>query len=272
MSELAGIGKSYRMKLSRVLEQQTGVLTPKAVAEVLGVSAQESGRLLARWNSNGWVYRIKRGVYIAVPLSSTNPEPILEEPYLVADAIYAPGYVGGFSAVKYWDFTEQIIETITYITRKKVRKRDVTYGGVRYRLKTVTKQKMFGLKNIWIGSKKVHISDPTKTIVDLLDDPGLVGGMTIVREIFSEYFESQHYDFNLLLGYIDKIGNRSINKRLGFLLDTCFAVSNDELQILQERMSEGYTAFDPHTPSSRTITKWRLKTSQSWRDLYDRKE
>lgn len=272
MSELAGIGKSYRTKLSRVLEQQSGVLTPKSVANVLHVSAQESGRLLARWNSNGWVHRIKRGVYVAVPLSSTSPEPVLEEPYLVADAIYAPGYVGGFSAVKYWDFTDQIIETITYITLKKVKSRDITHGGVRYRLKTVIPKKIFGLKSIWIGSTRVHVSDPTKTIVDLLDDPSLAGGMTVVRDIFSEYYESQHYDFNLLLSYIDKIGNRSINKRLGFLLDTCFEASNEELQTLKGRMSEGYTKFDPQTPSSRNISKWRLKTSQSWRDLYDRKK
>ena len=272
MSELAGIGKSYRAKLSSVLEQHSGVLTPKSVANVLHVSGQESGRLLARWNSNGWVHRIKRGVYIAVPLSSTSPEPVLEEPYLVAEAIYAPGYVGGFSAVQYWDFTDQIIETITYITLKKVKSRDITHGGVRYRLKTVTPKKLFGLKSIWIGSKKVHISDPTKTIVDLLDDPGLVGGMTVVRDIFSEYLESHHYNFDLILGYIDKIGNRSVNKRLGFLLDTCFAVSNDELQILQDRMSEGYTKFDPKSHSPYTIAKWRLRTSQSWRDLYDRKK
>jgi len=272
MNELAGIGKAYRTKLSKVLERQAGVLTPKGVAEVLGVSTQESGRLLARWNTNGWVHRMKRGVYLPVSLSSTSTEPVVEEPYLVAEAIYGPGYVGGFSAVKHWDFTEQIIETVTYFTRKKIRNRDVTHGGVRFRLKTVTARKIFGLKNLWIGSTKVQISDPTKTIVDLIDDPSLVGGMTIVRDVFSEYFESQHYDLNLLFSYIQKIGNRSINKRLGFMLETCFAVSDDELLSLQESMSEGYTIFDPGTPSSCTIAKWRLKTSKSWRSLYDRKE
>lgn len=272
MSKLAGIGKAYRTKLSRVLERHAGVITPKIVAEVLGVSTQESGRLLARWSRNGWVHRVKRGIYLPVSLSSTSTEPVVEEPFLVAESIYGPGYVGGFSAVKHWDLSEQIIETVTYFTRKKVKNRRPTHGGVKFRLKTVAEHKIFGLKTLWVGSKKICISDPTKTIVDLFDDPNLVGGMAIVKDVFSEYFDSEHYDFNLLLSYIQKIGNKSIHKRLGFLLDTNFSVSEEQLSTLLANMPEGYSIFDPTTASPCTISKWRLKTSQSWKALYDRKE
>ena len=154
MSELAGIGKSYRAKLSRVLERNAGVITPQIVSQVLLVSTQESGRLLARWNRNGWVHRVKRGVYLPVSLSSTSTEPVVEEPFLIAESIYGPGYVGGFSAIKHWDFSEQIIETVTYFTRKKVKQRNPSHGGVKFRLKTVTEHKIFGLMTLWVGSKK----------------------------------------------------------------------------------------------------------------------
>ena len=50
-------------------------------------------------------------------------------------------------------------------------------------------------------------------MVDLFDDPSLVGGMAIVKDVFTEFFESKHYDFNLLLSYIQKIKNKSIYKR-----------------------------------------------------------
>lgn len=272
MNKLAGIGKSYRTKLSRVLERHASILTPKIVAEVLEVTTQESGRLLARWNKNGWVHRIKQGVYLPVALSSTSSNPIVEEPFLIAESVYGPGYVGGFSAVKHWDLSEQIIETVTYFTRKNLKNNNPTHGGVKFRLKTVTENKIFGLKTIWIGNKKIAISDPTKTIVDLFDDSKLVGGMTIVKDIFAEYFESEHYDFNLLLGYIKKIGNKSIYKRLGFLLDTSFSVSKEELSTIQASISEGYSVFDTSIASSCFISKWRLKTSKSWKTQYDRKK
>lgn len=272
MNELAGIGKTYRTKLSLVLEKHSGVLTPKVVAHILGSSTQESGRLLARWNKNGWVHRIKRGAYLPVPLSSTSTKPVVEEPFLIAESIYGPGYVAGFSAVKHWDLSEQIIETVTYFTRKKIRNRNPIHGKVKFRLKTVAEHKFFGLKNLWVGSKKIYISDATKTIVDIFDDPNLVGGMTIVQDIFSEYFESEHYDFDLLLNYTKKIGNKSIYKRLGFLLETSFPASKEQLAILHSKISKGYSIFDPATNSHRTVSKWRLKMSESWKEAYDRKE
>jgi len=272
MNKLAGIGKAYRTKLSRVLERHAGIITPKIVAAVLGVSNQESGRLLARWNGNGWVHRIKQGVYLPISLSSTSTEPVVEEPFLIADSIYGPGYIGGFSAVKHWDLSEQIIETVTYFTHKKVKDRNPTHGGVKFRLKTISEHKIFGLKTIWVGSKTIRISDPAKTIIDMLDDPKLVGGMTIVKDIFSEYFVSDFYDFDLLLSYIQKIRNKSIYKRLGFLLDSSFSVSQEQLSALRENMSAGYSIFDTTTISPCTISKWRLKTPRSWKTFYDRKE
>ena len=272
MKNLAGIGKKSRSDLSMVLEKHAGPITPKIVAETLNISTQESGRLLSRWNKSGWMHRVKRGVYIPASLSSTSITPVIEEPFLIADAIYGPGYIGGFSAVKHWDLSEQIIETVTYYTRKMVRIRHPTHGGVKFKLKTIAEHKHFGLKPIWIGSHKIYVSDPTKTIVDIFDDPKVVGGMAIVQDIFGEYFESEYYDFELLVQYVHKINNKSIFKRLGFLLDTCFPIGQAELSLLRENISEGYSIFDPSTTPKQTISKWRLKTSRSWKALYDRKK
>jgi len=196
----------------------------------------------------------------------------VEEPFLLAESIYGPGYVGGFSAIKHWDLSEQIIETVPYFTRKKIKNRQPVHGGVKFRLKTVVEHKVFGLQTVWAGSKRIYVSDPTKTMVDLLDDPRIVGGMAIVRDVFSEYLESEHYDFDLLLNYIQKIRNKTIYKRLGFLLDTSFSVSEDQLSALCAKIPKGYSTFDPTTASPCTVADWRLKTSQSWKALHDRKK
>lgn len=271
MSGLSGIGKAYRAKLSRVLEQSPNLLTPGLVAQVLEVSAQEAGRLLSRWNDNGWVHRIKRGVYVPASLSSTSTKPVIEEPFLIADSLYAPGYVGGFSAVKHWDFSDQITETTTYFTRNVVRERNPTHAGVRILLKTITEKRFFGFKSIWIGSRKILVSDPTKTMVDILDDPKLVGGMTMFHDIFSEYFESKHYDFQLLVEYARRNGNRSVFKRLGLLLELNFPTKSSDLDALRKEMSKGYSDFDPGVNGTATVPEWRLKISNSWKAAFDRK-
>jgi len=272
MNALAGIGKTYRIKLSKVLERNYGVITPLLVSETLKVSTQEAGRLLSRWCNNGWLSRIKRGAYISVPLYSTSSNTILKEPYLVAESIFGPGYIAGFSAVKHWDFSEQIIESVTFFTIKKVKNRNPTYGGVKFKIKTITSQKLFGLKTLWFGNQKVKISDPTKTMIDLLDDPKIVGGIRIVCDFFAEYLDSEHYNIELLIKYALKMNNRTILKRLGLLYETKFETSKENLELICNNISTGLSYFDPMIPSECNISKWQLKTSKYWKKKYDTKK
>ena len=272
MNSLAGIGKSYRNKLSQVLEHNFSVITPPLVAHTLNLSEQEAGRLLSRWCKNGWVKRLKRGAYVPIPLDATSTKVVAEEPFLVVDALYSPGYIAGFSAVKHWDFSEQIFETTIYFTTRQVKQRLVTHGGMTYQLKTVNRQKLFGLKSIWLGAKKVMISDPTKTIVDLLDDPRIVGGITIVSDVLGEYLASEFCDLDLLIDYAGQMNNRTIFKRLGFLLEIRFDLSDDLTVRLRENLSAGYSVLDPGTTSNHSISKWGLKISASWKREYDRKK
>lgn len=272
MSELAGIGKSYRNKLSKVLEKNHAILTTSSVSEILEIPRQESGRLLSRWCKNGWLKRLKRGAYIPVSLDSTSGNIVIEEPYLIAESLFNPGYIAGFSAVKYWDLSEQIIESVTYFTTRKVKDRKPNYGGVKFRLKTINKKRIFGTKPIWYGSKKVKVSDPTKTMIDLLDDPKIVGGISIVCDIFSEYLESKYNNLELLIDYAKEMNNKAIFKRLGFILETRFNGENKLILEIQNYISAGYSALDPSMPSDQHISKWRLKTSDSWKKEYDRKK
>jgi predicted transcriptional regulator of viral defense system len=272
MSELSGIGKSYRNKLSRVLEKNYSVITAKLVSETLNISVQESGRLLSRWNKSGWIKRIKSGAYIPIPLDSTTSKVIVEEPFLIVDSLYGPGYIAGFSAVKQWDFSEQIIESVTYFTLKKIKNRNPVHGGIKFKLKTISEHKLFGLKSVWIGSKKIGISDPSKTMIDLLDDPKVVGGITIITDFFSEYMDSEHYNIELLIKYAHQMKNKTIFKRLGLIYETMFNAEEDVLSIFLKNISSGFSEFDPTVPSKYNVAKWKLKTSEFWKNKYDRKK
>ena len=76
---------------------------------------------------------------------------------------------------------------------------------------------MFGLKPIWRGKVKVNVSDPTRTIVDLLDTPTMGGGIRSVLDMLKSYFNSENRDSNLLIDYADRLGNKAVFKRLGVL-------------------------------------------------------
>ena len=138
--------------------------------------------------------------------------------------------------------------------------------------KTVKAAKMFGLKAIWIGSKKSNVSDATKTIVDILNDPKLVGGMSIVYDIFKEYCESEYCDFQKLLDYCHKMENKTIFKRLGFMIDTKMAIIPKEINSIEKLISTGYSNFDPLIKKNHIIEKWKIKAPVSWVEEYDRKK
>jgi len=272
MTKLAGIGKSARQKLSLVLERNPVVIKSGFVSEVLNITLPDASQLLAGWSNNGWLYRLKRGSYVSVPLDSTSGDAVLEDPFLIAELLYQPGYIGGFSAVKHWDLSEQIIETIYYFTTRQVKDRSPKHGMTKFKIKTLTTSKMFGTKTIWYGSKKVKVSDPSKTIVDILDDPKLVGGMTVVFDIFSEYINSDYCDFDKLYKYSLKIGNKTVIKRLGFMMDVKLDFIPVALENIQEDISSGYSNFDSVVKCDLIVEKWKLKVSSSWKREYDRKK
>jgi len=272
VGDLAGIGKTGRTRLSKVLERNPGVITSATVAGILNISLKEASRMLSRWCKNGWLYRVKRGVYISVPIDSTSRNIILEEPYLIAESIYQPGYIGGFSAIKHWDLSEQIIETVYYFSTKQLKDRNPVYGSIKFKIKTVKKNRVFGTRTIWYGSKKVKVSDPSKTIVDILDAPGLVGGISVVYDIFKEYVESEYCDFKTLLNYSERMNNKTILKRLGFMIDVKFDKVPEEFLNLKDNISSGYSNFDPTVTCNLFVEKWKLKVPTSWKKEYDRKK
>jgi len=267
-----GIGATSRRNLSKVIESSKGSITPAYVSQVLHVSRQEAGRLLARWCKSGWLRRIKRGFYIPVPLESSPDSLAIENPWAIVAKIFEPGYIAGFSAIKHWDLSEQIFETTTYFTTKKIKEKSPSYAGIRLQLKNIDKSKLFGTKTVWIDSTKVQVSDPSKTIVDLLDDPAIGGGMRATLEFFKTYLESEHKNIKLLLEYAARMKNKTIFKRLGFLLELLNVVDNKTLNAIRARISKGYSDFDPTIDNGRIIKKWNLRIPVSWAADYDRKK
>ena len=272
MRQLSGIGSKSRARLKTIIESSSdNILTPKRVSNILSLPQNESARLLSRWHNAGWLRRIKRGMYWPIPLEY-DPDLPVEDEWLVADRAFSPGYIGGFSAIKHWDFTEQLFLTTFYLTVKPVVLREVTLGSVRLKLKTIKPYKMFGTKMVWRSNVKVKISDPSKTIIDLLDDPHLGGSMRVVQDFFMEYWDSEHRDLKLLIRYGKKMRNRTIFKRLGFLLELNKLVDNRTIKSLQNKISAGYSAFDPSVKGKFFIRKWNIKVSTMWRKEYDRQK
>ncbi|MBW2108976.1 MAG: type IV toxin-antitoxin system AbiEi family antitoxin domain-containing protein [Deltaproteobacteria bacterium] len=264
MKKLEGLGSTDRERIGAIIRGTKGTVSVEDAGKILGISSTEAAKMLARWAKKGWFSRIRRGLYVPIPLESKTADMVLEDPWLVAERLYAPCYIGGWSAAEYWGLTEQIFRTVVVMTKQKPRDRRPTIKGTDFFLRTVSEKAMFGLKSVWRGQVKVSVSDPTRTILDMLDDPALGGGIRSASDMFKNYLRSENTNLDLLIDYAQRLGNGAVFKRLGFLLERFAPEYPDQIARCRSMLTAGNAKLDPTLSSDRLITRWRIWVPTSW--------
>jgi len=132
-----------------------------------------------------------------------------------------------------------------------------------YKSKRVSEEKLFGTTTLWRGRIKTQVSDPTRTIVDLFDDPSYGGGFRQALTVFTAYMKSKEKSLQRLLEYTERFDNKSLFKRLGFIVESTFPSENEFIQACKDRMSKGYSLLDPtNPPSGPFVRRWNLRVNK----------
>jgi predicted transcriptional regulator of viral defense system len=264
MNEVSGMGKGDRKKLSAIFRETKGTISVQDVVGVLRVTSGDAAKMLFRWAKKGWLARIKRGLYVRVPLESTTSDIALEDPWIIADRLFTPCYIGGWSAAEYWGLTEQLFRTILVLTTRKPRNRSLELRGTEFMIRTIPQKAMFGTQAVWRGQNKIAVSDPTRTIIDLLMDVKLGGGIRPVQDIFSGYLKSPKKDIDLLIEYAKRLESGAVFKRLGFLLEIQAPNESRAIDACKQYLTKGNAKLDPSLDSRKLITRWRLWVPSNW--------
>lgn len=252
-----------RQKLATVLRQAGDLVSVEEAANSLGLSRQEAAKTLWRWSRQGWLRHLRRGLYAPVPLDAVSQEQVLADPWVLVPELFDPGYIGGWSAAEHWDLTEQLFRSVLVYTARPARPREQTIQGIPFILKRTRPERIFGVRPVWRERVKVLVSDPHRTIVDMLDDPATGGGIRHVNACLRNYLALKEADTVKLIEYADRLGNGAVFKRLGFLL----AQTNGDAKLLdacRERLTTGNAKLDPALPCRRLVKKWRLWIPKAW--------
>lgn len=255
-----------RKQLAAVLRASGDLVGVDDAAQVLGISRYSAARSLARWEKRHWLKRVRRGLYAPIPLSLTADENVLEDPWTLVPELFAPGYIGGATAAHHWDLTEQIFRTVFVYTTRHVRKKEETIQSFPFQLRHIADDLMFGTSTLWRGRAKILLSDVHRTVVDLLDDPSVGGGIRHVESCLKSYLAAKGADLSRLLNYAERLGNGAVFKRLGFLGERLH-VSPDFLEACAQRITKGYAKLDPTLPSPRLVKRWRVAVPDRWKEF-----
>ena len=215
MPEAERFTSHARARLSAVLQTATDLVTIEHVMKALKVDRQAAAKVLSRWQEQGWLKRVGRGIYAPIPLDASTTGQVLKDPWVLVPALFAPGYIGGWTAAEHWDLTEQLFRSIFVFTARPFRSKEQTVQGVTFTLKRIPEDALFGLKTIWRGQARVSVADKHRTIVDLLADPATGGGIRHVARCLQTYLRDAEADADTLIRYAEKLGNGAVFKRLG---------------------------------------------------------
>ncbi len=253
-----------RDRLSIVLRTGGDLVSVSDAAAALATDRPAAAKLLARWQRQGWLSRVRRGLYAPVPLTSSPSDQVVEDPWMLVPEIFEPGYVGGASAAHHWDLTEQLFRTIFVYTATAVRRVRQEIHGTSFTVRHIAPNKIFGTKPLWRGRTKTQVSDVHRTIVDMLDNPADGGGIRHVADCFVAYLKRSDADPKRLIAYAERVGNGAIFKRLGFLTEWAGG-PNALVKACAVRLTEGAAKLDPALPSPRLIRRWHLWVPDRWK-------
>ncbi len=255
-----GISEKNRGLLTTLHRGSTGPFTPREAMEILKLNAGRTRRFLAYLADAGWLVRIRRGLYATVPLDVAQPGAWREDPWIIAAKVFSPFYIGGWSACEHWGLTDQIFKETVVVSAKTVRGRRTEINGVSFYVKAVGKDKIFGTEAVWRSRTRVSVSDPARTVVDILDDPTIGGGIRHVAEVLEAYLSHERRNDKLLLEYANRLGNRSVFKRLGYLLESRRVNDTSLIASCRGSMSSGISLLDPSAPKKgRFLRRWNLR-------------
>ena len=257
-----GIGEKNRQLLEVLHQNGADLFTVAEAGAILGLERTKAKGLLAHFAARGWLSRVRQNAYSAVPLGAGSPSEWRQDPWVVAAKVFAPCYLGGWTACEHWGLTEQIFRGVVVMTGKRTRHRTVEIQGTPFHLKQVCDMKRFGTNLVWRGHTQVRVSDPSRTVVDLLDDPRTAGGIRHLADVLVTYFREPVRNDGQLLEYARRLGNRTVFKRLGYLVERCGIGAPALLDACRVERSKGLTLLDPSAKAGGPILKrWNLRVN-----------
>lgn len=213
---------------------------------------------LHRLVKKGWLKRLQHGVYLLIPLEAGVERAWSESPLVIAPYLIKPAAVAYWSALHYWQFTEQI-PRLTFVQSTR-RKRPVDILGLRFSFVNVSEQHYFGVAQRRLNGKTICVTDQEKTLIDCADRPDLSGGILQLAQALPAAIR---IDWPKLDAYLERWGGGTVAKRLGYLVEHLqlpVPQRNQRLRHWQQLLSRGVSALEPGAGQAGPIvTRWRLR-------------
>ncbi len=223
--------------------------TARKVAPSVGLSDGYVRQALHYLARDGWIVRLKKGLYA---LSGSVPGTTPLHEFEIAMVLVQPAVISHWSAMSYHGLTDQVPRRVFVLTtaRSVPRRRGAKpegaeagylVGETSYQFVQVKPERFFGIEQVWVNESRISITDPERTLLDGLMAPQHCGDFAEVLHAFE--LRASKLDVERIIQYALKL-DAATAKRLGWLLERQ-GVAPERLAALQQQPIKGYRVLDP---------------------------
>lgn len=225
-------------------------------------SVQQARKALSRLAKNGWIKRLKRGLYLLVPLEAGIDGQWSDDPLLIGTQLAPEAAIAYWTALHFWQMTEQVPRTIFVQAKAQRSPAQETILGVRYQFVSITPERFFGIQKQSSKGMTFGITDREKTLIDACSCPDLCGGILQIAQVLESVVI---FDWGKLDQYLERFDSGAVYKRLGYLVERLNISMPDRetrLERWQSKLSQGIAWLEPGEAQSGSInTRWRVRVN-----------
>lgn len=188
--------------LLRKLEKYP-VFNLKTLSEIIGKNRDYAKLVIYRLKKEGLIFEIERNRYT-----------LNKDPLLVASNILWPCYISSWTALRYYNLTEQLPQISYIMTTRAKKKKEVIFNNTKIVFIKIKPKYFFGYKKEIYNGFQIFIAEKEKALLD---------SVLFKKISFSEISDIinnniKNINVPLLISYLIKIKNKAMIKRFGFLL------------------------------------------------------
>jgi predicted transcriptional regulator of viral defense system len=173
---------------------------------------KQAKNLVTLLTKNGWLMRIKRGLYAISDLSSRGALSL--SPYVAANLLVQDSYVSFESALQQYGMFDQL--TGKTISVSLIQYKSAKLAGVEYSFVKTKPEYYFGWQVLQVGNQTARIATPEKALLDIVNFHKSQYAIDLVIEKLSDF--KTDLDFAKLTDYIGKFPVTTV-KIFGFIFD-----------------------------------------------------
>ena len=223
-------------------------------------SERQTRKAMSRLLKKGWVKRLARGLYLLVPLEAGIDGQWSDDPLLIGTQLVAEGAIGYWTALHYWQMTEQIPRTIFVQTKIQRKPSLEKISGLQYQFVSVKPDRFFGIQKQTSKGMSFGATDREKTLIDACSRPDLCGGIMQIAQALQSI---DVLDWEKLYEYLERFDSGAVYKRLGYLVEHLaipMPEKDKRMDAWQSKMTRGIAWLEPGGAQSGSInTRWRIR-------------